>query len=41
MVHLKALTKLGRLRLSGTTVTADGEAALKKAIPGLVIERDR
>jgi hypothetical protein len=39
MVHLKGLTALKRLRLADTAVTATGEAVLKKAIPGLMIER--
>jgi len=40
LAHLKGLKALRRLRLSGTRVTPAGEADLKRAIPGLMIERD-
>lgn len=35
--HLSGLKKLARLQIPGIKVTVSGVAALKKAIPGLVI----
>lgn len=37
--HLKGLTALKRLRLTGAKVTSEGVQALEQAIPGLKVER--
>jgi hypothetical protein len=38
LIHLKGLTGLKRLKLTGAKVTAEGAQALEQAIPGLKIE---
>ena len=38
LIHLKGLTGLKRLKLSGAKVTAEGAQSLERTIPGLKIE---